>query len=51
MHVGREVFNDNIWVLSTKHIKLYNMYDFKDQYYQEIGTINIEEILCHHAKN
>jgi hypothetical protein len=49
-HVGREVFNDNIWILSIKHFDLFNMYDFKDQYYEEIGTINMEEILCHHAK-
>ena len=49
-HVGREVFNDNIWILSTKHFKLFNMYNEKDQYYMEIGTLNIEEILCHHAK-
>lgn len=49
-HVGREVFNDNIWILSTKHFKLFNMFDFKEKYYDEIGTLNIEEILCHHAK-
>jgi hypothetical protein len=49
-HVGREVFNDNIWILSIKHIKLFNMFDKKDQYYEEIGTLNIEGILCHHAK-
>ena len=50
-HVGREVFNDNIWILSTKHFKLFNMYNEKDRYYDEIGTLNIEGILCHHAKN
>lgn len=49
-HIGREVFNDNIWILSTKHFKLFNMFDFKEQYYGEINTLNIEEILCHHAK-
>ena len=49
-HVGREVFNDNIWILSTKHFKLFNMFKFKDQYYEEINTLNMEEILCHHAK-
>lgn len=49
-HVGREVFNDNIWILSTKHFKLFNMYNEKDKYYEEINTLNIEEILCHHAK-
>jgi len=49
-HIGREVFNDNIWILSIKHFKLFNMYNEKEQYYEEIGTLNIEEILCHHAK-
>lgn len=49
-HVGREVFNDNIWILSIKHFKLFNMFDYKEKYYEEIHTINIEEILCHHAK-
>ena len=49
-HVDRDIFNDNIWILSKKHFKLFNMYDFKDEYYDEIKTLNIEEILCHHAK-
>jgi hypothetical protein len=49
-HVGREVFNDNIWILSTKHFKLFNMYNEKEKYYKEINTLNIEEILCHHSK-
>lgn len=49
-HIGRDIFNDNIWILSTKHFKLFNMYDFKDIYCDEIGTLNIEEILYHHAK-
>jgi len=49
-HVGREVFNDNIWILSIKHFDLFNMYDKKDKYYEEINTLNIEEILCYHAK-
>ena len=49
-HVGREVFNDNIWILSIKHFNLFNMYNEKDQYHKELGNLNIEYILCHHAK-
>ena len=49
-HVGREVFNDNIWILSIKHFNLFNMYNEKDQYHKELGNLNIEDILCHHAK-
>ena len=49
-HVGRDVFNDNIWLLSKKHFKLFNMFDSKDIYYEEIGVFNIEQILCYHAK-